>query len=302
MNMESLTKTQIVLLVLLVSFVTSLATGIVTVTLVNQAPQPITHTISKVVEKMVPKEVLVKEKMVIFSSEENLVKVIKEASLAVVGVMVGTTKDLTATTTPTLNPDQNVGESRSSDQSVGAGKKPMPSGSGFFVSKDGIVLTNKHIVGDETLEYVVITSDGKTYPAAVISRSSSQDVAVLKVEGNNFNFIPLGNSKNINVGQTAIALGSDSGEFQNTVSVGVVSGLNKTAAALNSFSGLEDLVALIQIDAVANPGNSGGPLVDLSGRAIGINTVGAPRENIGFALPINLAQKDIADAFKQIKN
>ena len=285
MNMESLTKTQIVLLVLLVSFVTSLATGIVTVTLVNQAPQPITHTISKVVEKMVPKEVLVKEKTVIFSSEENLVKIIKEASLAVVGVMVGTTKDLTATTT-----NEEIR------------KKLTPSGSGFFVSKDGIVLTNKHIVGDETLEYVVITSDGKTYPAAVISRSSSQDVAVLKVEGNNFNFIPLGNSKNINVGQTAIALGSDSGEFQNTVSVGVVSGLNKTAAALNSFSGLEDLVALIQIDAVANPGNSGGPLVDLSGRAIGINTVGAPRENIGFALPINLAQKDIADAFKQIKN
>ena len=286
MNMESLTKTQIVLLVLLVSFVTSLATGIVTVTLVNQAPQPITHTISKVVEKMVPKEVLVKEKTVIFSSEENLVKIIKEASLAVVGVMVGTTKDLTATTT-----NEEIR------------KKLTPSGSGFFVSKDGIVLTNKHIVGDETLEYVVITSDGKTYPAAVISRSSSQDVAVLKVEGNNFNFIPLGNSKNINVGQTAIALGSDSGEFQNTVSVGVVSGLNKTAAALNSFSGLEDLVALIQIDAAANPGNSGGPLVDLSGRAIGINTVGAPRENIGFALPINLAKKDIADASKlEIRN
>jgi len=284
--MESLTKTQIVLLVLLVSFVTSLATGIVTVTLVNQAPQPITHTISKVVEKMVPKEVLVKEKTVIFSSEENLVKIIKEASLAVVGVMVGTTKDLTATTT-----NEEIR------------KKLTPSGSGFFVSKDGIVLTNKHIVGDETLEYVVITSDGKTYPAAVISRSSSQDVAVLKVEGNNFNFIPLGNSKNINVGQTAIALGSDSGEFQNTVSVGVVSGLNKTAAALNSFSGLEDLVALIQIDAAANPGNSGGPLVDLNGRAIGINTVGAPRENIGFALPINLAKKDIADASKlEIRN
>ena len=137
----------------------------------------------------------------------------------------------------------------------------------------------------------------------MISRSSSQDVAVLKVEGNNFNFIPLGDSKNINVGQTAIALGSDSGEFQNTVSVGVVSGLNKVAAALNSVSGQEDLVALIQIDAAANPGNSGGPLVDLNGRAIGINTVGAPRENIGFALPINLAKKDIADASKlKIKN
>jgi len=182
-------------------------------------------------------------------------------------------------------------------------KKPMPAGSGFFISKDGTILTNRHIVEDAALEYVAMTSDGNTYPASVISRSPSQDVAVLKVEGNNFNFIPLGDSKNINVGQTAIALGSDSGEFQNTVSVGVVSGLNKMAAALNSVSGSEDLVALIQIDAATNPGNSGGPLVDLNGRAIGINTVGAPRENIGFALPINLAKKDIADASKlKIKN
>ena len=295
MNMEGLTKTQIVLLVLLVSFVTSLATGIVTVTLVNQAPQPITHTINKVVEKLVPKEVPVKEKMVIFSNEENLVKIIKDASLAVVSVAAVKKEDLTATTTPTL--------SRSSDQSVGAGKKFMPTGSGFFVSKEGIVLTNRHIVEDETLEYVVMTSDGNTYPAAIISRSPSQDVAVLKVEGNNFNFILLGDSKNINVGQTTVAMGSDSGEFQNTVSVGVVSGLNKLAAVLNSVSVPEDSVALIQIDAATNPGNSGGPLIDLNGRAIGINTVGAPRENIGFALPINLAKKDIADASKlKIKN
>src|SRR3989344_8951136 len=95
MNMESLTKTQIVLLVLLVSFVTSLATGIVTVTLVNQAPKPITHTISKVVEKLVPQEVTVKEKTVVFSSEENLVKIIKSASLAVDSVIATTTGDLT---------------------------------------------------------------------------------------------------------------------------------------------------------------------------------------------------------------
>ena len=286
MNMESLTKTQIVLLVLLVSFVTSLATGIVTVTLVNQAPQPVTHTINKVVEKLVPKEVPIKEKTVIFSNEENLVKIIKGASLAVVSIMAATTKDLTATTT---------GEE--------AGKKPRPTGSGFFISQDGTILTNRHIVEDAALEYVVITSDGKSFPAAVISRSQSQDIAVLKVEGNNFNFIRLGDSKNINIGQTAVAIGSDSGEFQNTVSVGVVSGLNKMAAALNSVSGPEDLVALIQIDAAANPGNSGGPLVDLSGRAIGINTVGAPRGNIGFALPINLAKKEVVDASKlEIRN
>jgi len=284
--MESLTKTQIVLLVLLVSFVTSLATGIVTVTLVNQAPQPITHTINKVVEKLVPKEVPIKEKTVIFSNEENLVKVIKEASLAVVSVMTATAKDLTATTT-----------------NEETGKKPMLAGSGFFISKDGTILTNRHIVENAELEYIVITKDGKSFPATIISRSPSQDVAVLKVEGNNFDFIPLGDSKNINVGQTAVAIGSDSGEFQNTVSVGVVSGLNKMAAAVGSISQTEDLIALIQIDAAANPGNSGGPLIDLNGRAIGINTVGAPRENIGFALPINLAKKDIADASKlEIRN
>lgn len=297
--MESLTKTQIVLLVLLVSFVTSLATGIVTVTLVNQAPQPVTHTINKVVEKLVPREVPVKEKTVIFSNEENLVKIIKGASLAVVSIVA----TATATTTPTVRPDRSDGESRSSDQSVGAEKHLAPIGSGFFVSKDGIILTNKHIVEDTALEYVVMTSDGNIYPATVISRNSSQDIAVLKAEGNNFNFIPLGDSKNINVGQTAVAIGSDSGEFQNTVSVGVVSGLNKMAAAINAVSMSEDSVALIQIDAATNPGNSGGPLIDLNGKAIGINTVGAPRENIGFALPINIAKKDIADATKlEIRN
>ena len=294
--MESLTKTQIVLLVLLVSFVTSLATGIVTVTLVNQAPQPVTHTINKVVEKLVAKEVPVKEKTVVFSNEENLVKIIKSASLAVVSVIAAT---------PTSRPEQHIGEGQSSDKSAGESlaattteEKIVSFGSGFFVSKDGIILTNKHIVEDTALKYAVMTSDGVIFPAAVISRNASQDIAVLKAEGSNFNFIPLGDSKNINVGQTAIAIGSDSGEFQNTVSVGFISGLNKVAAALNAISGSEDSIALIQIDAAANPGNSGGPMIDLNGKAIGINTVGAQRENIGFALPINLAKQEIVDATK----
>ena len=189
-----------------------------------------------------------------------------------VSIIATTTENLTATTTV---------------------EKSIVAGSGFFVSKDGIILTNKHIVENTTSAYVIMTSDGKIYPAIVTSRNSSQDIAVLKVEGNNFNFIPLGDSKNINVGQTAVAIGSDLGEFQNTVSVGVVSGLNKMAAAIGAISGKEESVVLIQIDATTNPGNSGGPLIDLSGKAIGINTVGAPRENIGFALPINLAKKKL---------
>lgn len=287
MSMENLTKIQIVLLVLLVSFVTSLATGIVTVTLMNQAPKPVTHTISKVVEKLIPQEVPVKEKTVIFSNEENLVKIIKNASLAVVSIVATTTEDLATTT---------------AEEEEKIEKEPVSIGSGFFVSKNGIILTNSHIVEDDTSEYIVTTSDGVIFPATVISRNSSQNIAILKVEGNNFNFMPLGDSKDINVGQTAIAIGSDSGEFHNTVSVGIISGLNKTAAALNIFSGSEDSIVLIQIDAVTNPGNYGGPLVDLSGKAIGINTAGAQKENIGFALPINIAKKDIADALEQIKN
>ena len=292
MDIEKLTKTQVVLLVLLVSFVTSLATGIVTVTLVNQAPEIITHTVSKVVEKAVPKEVAVKEKTVVFSNEENLVKVIKNASLAVVGVfsaVLETTGTATTTESATTTSENFVNENK------------VFGGSGFFVSEDGVILTNKHSVEDETKEYFIKTGDGKKIPAVVLLRDAVYDIAVLKAEGKKFNYIPMSDSSFINVGQTAIAIGNAFEEQQNNVSIGFVSGFNNMAVAIGAISGAKEEISLIKSNIAINENNSGGPMLDLKGNAIGISIALTKERNAGFALPINLARKAVANALK-IKN
>ena len=292
MDIEKLTKTQVVLLVLLVSFVTSLATGIVTVTLVNQAPEIITHTVSKVVEKAVPHEVAVKEKTVVFSNEENLVKIIKNASLAVVGVFgaVSETTGMATTTESATTTSDNI----ISDNKVFGG-------SGFFVSEDGIILTNRHLVEDETKEYFVTTSDGKKVPVVVLLRDTLYDIAVLKAEGKKINYIPMSDSSFINVGQTAIAIGNAFEEQQNNVSIGFVSGFNNMAVAIGSISIAKEEISLIKSNIAINKNNSGGPMIDLKGNAIGISIALTKERNAGFALPINLARKAVANALK-IKN
>jgi serine protease Do len=167
------------------------------------------------------------------------------------------------------------------------------SGSGFIISADGLVLTNKHVVFDKKASYTVFTNDGKKYDAKVLARDPSQDLAVLKIEGNNFPIVELGDSDSLELGQTAIAIGNALGEFRNTVSVGVISGLARTVTA--SGGGLtETIQGVIQTDAAINPGNSGGPLINLRGQVIGINTAMASgAENIGFAMPINRAKRAI---------
>jgi serine protease Do len=145
-------------------------------------------------------------------------------------------------------------------------------------------------------------NDGKKLPAKVLARDPVQDLAVIKVDGSGFTFIPLGNSDVLKVGQTVVAIGNALGEFQNTVSVGVISGLRRTVVASGGGSAPETLQQVIQTDAAINLGNSGGPLLDLSGRAIGIDVAMAQgAENVGFALPINMVKKDIADVQKSGK-
>lgn len=295
MDIEKLTKTQVVLLVLLVSFVTSLATGIITVTLVNQAPEIITHTVSKVVEKSLPNEVTVKEKTVVFSNEENLVKIIKNASLAVVGVF-GVVSEMTGTATTTelaTTTSENI-----------VGENKVVGGSGFFVSEDGIILTNRHLVEDETKKYFIMTSDGKKIPAVVLLRDAVYDIAVLKAEVKKINYIPMSDSSFVNVGQTAIAIGNTLEEHQNNVSIGFVSGFNDMAVAIGAISSVKDEISLIKSNISINKNNSGGPMIDLKGNAIGVN-IALIKEggegSVGFALPINLARKAVADALK-IKN
>jgi S1-C subfamily serine protease len=175
-------------------------------------------------------------------------------------------------------------------QEVGAG-------SGFIVSEDGLVLTNKHVVSDNAADYTVYTSDGQKYSAKVLALDPVQDLAVIKIEAEDKKFQPvvLGDSSGIQLGQTAIAIGNALGQFSNTVSVGIVSGLSRTISAsdqIGSFS--ETLEGIIQTDAAINAGNSGGPLVNLRGEVIGINTAMAQgAQSIGFAIPINSAKKDI---------
>lgn len=193
---------------------------------------------------------------------------------------------------------QNQGNSGTPDQNSNkTEKQKIGSGSGFLISSDGLIVTNKHVVADEQADYTVIVNDGKEYPAKVLARDPSNDIAVLKIDGSNFPALTLGDSDQIKVGQTVIAIGNPLGEFENSVTQGIISGLKRSVSAGSGIMGgaEEQLTDIIQTDAAINPGNSGGPLFNLSGAVIGVNVAMAQgAENIGFALPINQVKR-IAD-------
>ncbi len=179
--------------------------------------------------------------------------------------------------------------------------KEVGGGSGFIVSSDGLIITNQHVVVDENAQYMVLTNDGQKYSAKVLTRDLAQDVAILKIEANNLSIVKFGDSDKIEVGQTVIAIGNALGEFRNTVSAGIVSGLMRSITAGGAgFS--EKLDEVIQTDAAINSGNSGGPLLNLYGEVIGINTaVATNAENIGFAIPINRVKQSIENAKNNAK-
>ena len=174
-------------------------------------------------------------------------------------------------------------------------KQTIGQGSGFIVSADGLIVTNKHVVSATSADYTVITADGKELPAKVLARDPNRDIALLKVDAHDLPFLTLGNSDEIKVGQTAVAIGNSLGEFSNTVSKGIISGLRRNlVAGSGSGGGSERLSNIIQTDAAINPGNSGGPLLDISGKVIGVNVaMAAGAQSIGFALPSNQIQKII---------
>ncbi|HMN19379.1 MAG TPA: trypsin-like peptidase domain-containing protein [Candidatus Moranbacteria bacterium] len=173
------------------------------------------------------------------------------------------------------------------------GEQQVGGGSGFFISEDGLIVTNKHVVDDMNAEYTVVTNEGKEYSAKVLARDPSQDIAVIKVDGSGFPILELGDSGNVRVGQTVIAIGNSLGEFSNTVSRGIISGLGRNVTAGSEFGGqTERLTNIIQTDAAINPGNSGGPLIDINAKVIGVNVAMAQgAQNIGFALPIDQVKR-----------
>ncbi|PIR44182.1 hypothetical protein COV23_01345 [Candidatus Wolfebacteria bacterium CG10_big_fil_rev_8_21_14_0_10_31_9] len=187
------------------------------------------------------------------------------------------------------------------DQADKDGMVRIGSGSGFIVSPEGIVMSNRHIVNDYENHYTVLTTDGKKYNAKIIAKDPVSDIAMLKIENTNkFPYIKLSNSVKLKLGEEVIAIGNAMGIFQNTVSAGIISGLSRSITAqIDSRSPIQEIHGLIQTDAAINPGNSGGPLVNMKGEAIGINiAIISTAENIGFTLPINMAKKDLEDIKK----
>ena len=167
------------------------------------------------------------------------------------------------------------------------------SGSGFIITADGYIITNNHVV-DGTNQVSVILSDGTTMPAKIISTDIFADLAVLKVEGKMPGVAILGDSDILKPGESVIAIGSPLGDFRNSVTVGVISATGRTLDTGNGY----EMENLIQTDAAINSGNSGGPLVNLAGEVIGINTLvvrgdgmgSAIAEGLGFAIPSNTAR------------
>ncbi len=174
------------------------------------------------------------------------------------------------------------------------GKQEVGGGTGFIISSDGLILTNKHVVSDAEAEYTVVTNDDQKYDAKILATDPFLDIAVLKIEAANLPVVELGDSDKIELGQTVIAIGNSLGEYKNTVTKGVISGMGRRVTAGDSRGGSEVIEQAIQTDAAINPGNSGGPLINLAGQVIGINTaMSQGGQLIGFAIPVNAAKQDI---------
>ena len=240
------------------------------------------------------------------TQEDAVIKVVKDYSPAVVSIIIS--KNVPVYEQYYSTPDNSsdpfgfwnnfqvpqVRQKGTQNQEVGAG-------SGFIVNEDGTIITNKHVVSDSSAQYTVITPDGKKYPAKVLALDPVQDMAVVKITGaagQKFPAVKLGDSSSLQIGQSVIAIGNALGQFNNTVSVGVISGLQRSITAGGGGTN-ETLNNLIQTDAAINEGNSGGPLLNLKGEVIGVNTAMASgAQSIGFVLPINIAKRDIG----QVKN
>ena len=235
------------------------------------------------------------------NSPEQTIKVTSEESAIVAAVKRALPSVVTVAILPVsgnnelyFNPFDPFGSFGYSQSETEPTEKSI--GSGFIVDKSGVIITNKHVVSSEG-QYTVITNDNQRYVAKDILRDPLNDIAIIKVEASNLTPLTLSNSDNLSLGQIAIAIGTPLGEFKNTVTTGVVSGLGRGITAGSPYEGfVEKLDNVIQTDAAINPGNSGGPLLNSAGEVIGVNTaVSQEGQNIGFAMPANLIKEVLAN-------
>jgi len=168
------------------------------------------------------------------------------------------------------------------------------SGTGFLISADGLILTNKHIANagkEGTAEYRIILNSGKQYYAQLIGKDPLNDFAILKIFDKNLPYVNLGDSDKLQLGSTVMAIGNALGRYQNSVTKGIVSGIGRSLIASDQVGNAEALDNVLQTDAGINQGNSGGPLIDLLGNVVGINVaIDQGGSSIGFAIPINDAR------------
>jgi len=222
------------------------------------------------------------------ASSEKIVRTVEES--AVTDTVQKDSPAVVSILAETINFDPQKGPVRS-EQGIGTG---------FIIDPSGIVLTNDHVVSDTSISYTVLTKDNKKYKVEKIDRDASNDFAILKISGKDLPSLKLGDSSSLKVGQDVIAIGNALGRFTNTVTTGVVSGIGRGITASDS-TGLsqETLDNVIQTDAALNPGNSGGPLLNLAGQVVGINfAVSQDAQNIGFVIPINTL-KPVIDQYKK---
>lgn len=234
------------------------------------------------------------QKVTVLTEESAIIQAIDKAVPSVVTISISKT-----TQTPgaiEINPLDPFGSFR---QRQGTSQKIERNiGSGFAIGQD-LVVTNKHVVSDTGAEYKVVSGD-KTYTTTQISRDPLNDLAILRIDKKELKAISLGDSSNLKLGQIVIAIGTPLGEFTNTVTTGIISGLGRGITAGSPLEGfVERLDNVIQTDAAINPGNSGGPLLNSQGDVIGVNTaVSSESQNIGFAIPVNVV-KELVDNFTE---
>jgi S1-C subfamily serine protease len=237
------------------------------------------------------------QKNVQLSEDSAVIDVVKKASPAVVSIVIS--KDLNKIPGYGMNPNQSdpffqfFGSSPAPRQNAPStpNVQQIGAGSGFFVSSDGLILTNRHVVSDESASYSVLTSDGKSYDAKVLARDPVNDLAIIKIDIHDAPFLTFADSAKIQIGQRVVAIGNSLGQYQNTVTSGIISGIGRSIIA-GGNEGNEQLDGVIQTDAAINPGNSGGPLLDSTGNVLGVNTaIDQEGQSVGFAIPSNDASR-----------
>ncbi len=231
------------------------------------------------------------ELLIAGSEEEQVVRVVQRSLSAVVSIDVSRT--VSSTRVSFFDEDQlGMAVPPSIRRRIGGG-------SGFFVTADGLLVTNRHVVDDRTAQYAVTLQDGKQYPAKILAVDPTLDLAILQIEGvSGMPILELGDSEQVQIGQTVIAIGNALAEFQNSVTKGVISGKNRRLIA-GGTGGAELIEEALQTDAPISPGNSGGPLLDLRGRVVGVNTaVSSDGQSLGFAIPVNAVKRAVESVKK----